>query len=253
MLIRCTTCKARRALAASILLGALSCESDPDEVEAAAEDDGAAGAQDGTGAGAGGAVSVVFPSAGVASDGTGGAPARDALVDGCADLDTDGIADCDVTLLENGSFDEDTDGWIPAETTALAWDEANALADFPSGSAKISSEGARADALQCVAIGGDQLVIAYASARVESDAASDDLAQALLEVSFFESDDCTGTFLGFFETPPTVLGEWTTIHAGALLPPETASVAVALVGIKPSSASEFAAYFDNVMLSAREP
>ena len=53
-------------------------------------------------------------SGGSAPEGAAGAAASTGLVDGCADLDTDGIADCKATLVKNPSFTSDANGWTPA-------------------------------------------------------------------------------------------------------------------------------------------
>ncbi len=124
-------------------------------------------------------------------------------------------------------------------------------------SAKLKGTTARVSASQCVAVGGEQLVIAYASAFVESadpDSDAANLAQAQLEVSFFDSVDCSGTRNGYFETPPSsVAGAWATIQAGGLSSATTSSVLVALVALKAATTAEASAYFDNVMLKAKTP
>ena len=179
--------------------------------------------------------------------GAAGAPTSDGLVAGCADLDTDGVADCEVTLVETPSFRDGVDGWLALEGTSLSWSEKNALSDQPSGSALV--QGApRSSATQCLPLRGQQLVIAYASVFVEAD--DDATAQALLAVSFFDSAGCDSESRGSLETPANgVVGEWSTIHAGWLSYPETRSLSVTLVGVKGSADAKF--YFDNVMLKAQ--
>jgi hypothetical protein len=41
---------------------------------------------------------------------------------GCADLDTDGVADCKSTLLETPSFTDDVSPWVAVGDAALSWD-----------------------------------------------------------------------------------------------------------------------------------
>ena len=191
-------------------------------------------------------------------DGAGGAqggeaPSMEGLVDGCADLDTDGVADCEVTLVENPSFTSDTDAWTPLGEAKLAWEKDNALEDLPSGSAELTAKIPRASAYQCVKLTGAKLVIAYANAFVESGIAGEEPSQAALEVKFFQGEGCNGASDGFFETPPpATTGAWTTIQAGNLTKDTTQSVSIALVGVLGSSASEFRIRFDNVMLKAQE-
>lgn len=175
------------------------------------------------------------------------------LVDGCADLDTDGIADCLATLLENPAFDRDTRAWEPALNATLSWAPKNALGDVPSGSALLGTSAARASSEQCVKMEGKRLVIAYANAFVVAASTGASTGQAELEISFFESVDCSGDRFGYFETPPSALpDEWTTIQAGGVAPDATRSVSLALVGLKASATTPFEVYFDNVMLKAKE-
>ena len=159
--------------------------------------------------------------------------------------------------MKNPSFTSDVGDWEPLGNAMLDWDPENALADLPSGSARLTDDtpyaaAPRATAFQCVPLDGEWLVIAYANAFVEPTDESEDSAQAALEVSFYQSDDCSGQSDGFFETPPSsVTDEWTTIQAGSLSKETTASASIELVGIKAASASELNVYFDNVMVKAK--
>jgi hypothetical protein len=180
------------------------------------------------------------------ADAGSGGEAADGLVDGCADLDTDGVADCTTTLVESPSFVKDVKGWSPVEDAALTWDAKNALSDSPSGSARLSASTARASAVQCLRIPGRKLVIAYAQVLAEA-------AQGQLHVSFFTSKDCEGEASGFFETPPSASAEgWSTVQAGGLSDENAKSMAIALVGVKPSDVHQLEVYFDNVMLKTKD-
>jgi hypothetical protein len=208
------------------------------------------------GAGAAGPL-VVDPSGnsgGVGDGSAGGSSSPSDLVDGCADLDTDGIADCTTTLVENPTFTSDASGWTPVADAEWAWDPKNALDDTPSGSGRLSAGTPRPSAVQCVAIAGQQLVIGYVSVFVE---APDDTAsanQAELDVSYFASSDCSGPITGYFDAPPSaMMGAWTTVHAGSLSPTTTASALVALTGVKADDAATVTAYFDNVMVKTKAP
>ena len=177
----------------------------------------------------------------------------DGLVDGCADLDTDGVPDCTVTLVANPSFTSDTASWNAVGSSHFAWDNKNALTDSPSGSGKLSATISRSNASQCVVHSGEFLYIAYANTYVEAPSDSDQLAQAGLEVSFFDSADCTGVRTGYFDTPPTAeMGNWLAIQAGSPAKASTNSLLVALVGFRATGANELDAYFDNIMLKATE-
>jgi len=240
---------ARSSLPLTFVLGLLACSVDD---RALSNHPGPVSAG---GAGKSGASST--DSAGAGGD-EGGAGDRgfsgEGLVDGCADLDTDGIADCEATLVENATFKSDVDGWTALGDAKLSWEPENALGDLPSGSAKLRAGLARASAYQCVPLEGKQLVIAYASAVVEPGDDPEEPPQALLEVTFFQGDGCSGMIDGYFETPPGSSSEaWSTIQAGNLSKDTTRSASVALVGIKPDSSSELGIYFDNVMLKAQAP
>jgi hypothetical protein len=181
----------------------------------------------------------------------GGPRSPDTLVDGCADLDTDGVPDCQVTLVQNPSFTSDTSDWVADSNTTLTWDMKNALDDLPSGSAKLSTTTPRGSASQCVPLSGQQLVIAYADAFVETNDATGTPAQASLEISFFDAGDCQGASARYFDTPPSsVLDAWTVIQAGNTSSSTTQSVSIALVA-QSGSGSSVNAYFDNVMLKAK--
>lgn len=229
----------------ALALSMWGCAVDPRELQPAIGDTGGVGAF-----GGGGAVGTSGEPGGAA----GSWPATKGLVNGCADLDTDGIADCEATLLGNPSFPEDVDAWTPEGATTLTWAPKNALSDGPSGSAQLSANTVRASAAQCARLSGGGLVIAYASAFVEASGDSDDSARAVLEAALFASPDCSGESHGHFETPPSaVLAEWTTIHAGAPSSSDTRSASLALVGAKAASAAQVTVYFDNVMLKEQAP
>jgi hypothetical protein len=230
----------------------VSCALDERELALVADDAGAAGALDGAGSTGGSSLG----NSGGDDSVNGGQAASTGLVDGCADLDTDGVADCDATLVENSSFTTTVDGWQTDADAKLSWDARNALGDAPSGSLKLATKVTQGSAVQCLSLAGERLVIAYANAFVEAtaDAGHEDDGHAVLAVTFFESKGCSGDAHAFFETPAsTVFGEWTTLHAGGLSRAATRSLSVALVGVKGARAAERSLYFDNVMLKAVPP
>jgi hypothetical protein len=187
-------------------------------------------------------------------DGAGGEVSDDGLVDGCADLDTDGVGDCTVTLVKTPTFTENVSGWTAMGDATLAWAERNALGDRPSGSAKLGATNTRAAAQQCLPLDGRKLVIAYANAFVVEGADPEHPLQAQLAVSFYDQASCAGEASGFFETPPSTESEgWVTVQAGGLSNESSRSMSIALVGVKSSADAKLEAYFDNVMLKAQEP
>jgi len=239
----------RRPFSLSFVLGLLACSVDHRALNShpGPVDSGAAGKSGMPGTDSGGAAGAEGGAAGDSASGEG-------LVDGCADLDTDGVADCDATLVENATFRSDVDGWTALGDAELSWEHENALGDLPSGSAKLSAELPRASAYQCVPLDGLKLVIAYANAWVEPGDDPEDPPQAELEVTFFQGENCSGVSDGYFTTPRGDDSDaWTTIQAGGLSKDTTQSVSVALVGVKPDSSSKLGVYFDNVMLKAQAP
>jgi hypothetical protein len=194
------------------------------------------------------------PTAGTGGSGDGGQPSDDGLVNGCADLDTDGVGDCTITLVKTPTFTEDVSGWAAMGDATLSWDVKNALADAPSGSAKLRAITTRAAAQQCLPLDGRKLVIAYANAFVVEAADDEHPLQAQLAVSFYDQASCAGEASGFFETPPsTQSATWVTIQAGGLSDESSRSMSISLVGVKPTAEAKLEAYFDNVMLKAQEP
>jgi hypothetical protein len=186
--------------------------------------------------------------------GEGGEPSEDGLVNGCADLDTDGVGDCTVTLVKTPTFTENVSGWAAMGDATLAWDVKNALRDAPSGSAKLSAVSSRAAAQQCLPLDGRKLVIAYANAFVAEASDDEHPLQAQLAVSFYAEASCAGEATGFFETPPsTASATWITVQAGGLSDEGSRSMSISLVGVKPSAEAKLEAYFDNIMLKAQEP
>ncbi len=205
---------------------------------------------------AGGATGPITsdPGDGSGGDGnpgpTGATPDR--LVDGCADLDTDGVGDCTVTLVQNASFTSDVSGWTAGGDAAWVWDPLNALTDSPSGSGKLTVDTPRGSATQCVSVSSsNELIIAYVNVFVEP---PDDgsMNQGDVSVSFFASADCSSAVLGSFDAPPSiVMGQWAVVQAGGLPTTAINSISVALTAVKSDTAALATVYFDNVMLKTK--
>lgn len=234
-----------RSIALALALGVTACAVDDRTLE---QQPLALAGTGGTSSNTGGTTSV--PEGGAAGDdGLDG----EGLVGGCADLDTDGIPDCEATLVQNPTFTSDVEGWTPLGESELTWRPENALGDLPSGSAELTTETEiRASASQCVALEGAQLVIAYASAFVEAGDDAEQPSKAELEVTFFRGEGCSGVSDGYFVTPPSTLaGAWTTIQAGGTSKDTTLSASIALVGMKTETNAALSIYFDNVMLKVQ--
>lgn len=232
----------------ALMLGvSCGCSIDERDLQLATDSGGMAGSSETPGGGGSGAAD---PS----GAGAAGESAMDGLVDGCADLDTDGVADCKVSLVTNPTLTSDVSGWIALDDAELIWDSKNALGDVPSGSAKLSAQALRSSAFQCLVFEGERLVIAYANAFVEPPSEASEAGEAELEVSFFGADDCSSERTSYFRTPPSsVTGAWTTIQAGGISKPTTHSLSIELVGAKAPAAAALTVFFDNVMLKSVDP
>jgi hypothetical protein len=189
------------------------------------------------------------------------------LVDGCADLDGDSVSDCSETKIINATFVSDVSSWTAEAqlgdpfTTRVSWDAGNAWGSVPSGSARVSVSGTvdfngaslRA-ATQCLPVLPQKLVIVYANANV--DVGQDPAGSAEVDVSFFDSSDCSGLSTSTFSTPPpegASPGVWWTLHAGLLSGMVTKSALIELGVVKPFRAASMTARFDNVLVKVQSP
>jgi hypothetical protein len=183
------------------------------------------------------------------------------LVDGCPDLDGNGVGDCQETLLDNGDFKLDVDGWSPDSDADLSWDEQNAAGDAPSGSALLKGTNSAAPgasgsvlrfAKRCLPINGSQLVTVYANAFVAGGQAADGHAE--VDVYFFDVAACGGTSVTSFSTPQPLdatTDKWLTLKAGSVSGPNAQSALVTIALSQPLSAASFSAHFDNVLLKTQ--
>jgi hypothetical protein len=186
-------------------------------------------------------------------------PAPIATVGDCADLDEDGVADCQETLLVNPTFKGDVTHWNADAGASLTWDPRDALAAPGSGTALLTAASSAFDAGgsslttagQCVRVTGGQVVVAYANAFVDDD--QDENGKAAVYVDFYDAADCTGKSISSFSTPQPLdasTGVWLTLKAALLATPATSSARVMLAIEKPFMAQSFHARFDNVLLKA---
>jgi hypothetical protein len=200
-----------------------------------------------------------------ADAGAGAAPP--VLVDGCADLDSDGVSDCSETLAVNATFDSDVAAWsVDAQngdsfSTILSWAPENAWGSEPSGSAQITVSGAvdfngatlRA-ATQCIEVGPVQLVVVGANAKL--DVGQDPAGSAEVDVSFFDNANCIGSATTTFATSqpqPAPTGSWLTLHAGSLSTAATQSALIKLGVVKPFRTQALSARFDNILVRVQPP
>jgi len=176
------------------------------------------------------------------------------LVDGCSDLDTDGVSDCKETAVENFAFNSDVSSWLPEPSTDIAWTAQDLLEQPGSGSALItSSEALDADgdslvaAAQCIHVTEGKLVDVFANAYI---AAGQVAGAAALSLLFFPAADCPGdTPPSVYETPALFASEEVlTLNGKTGVPPGMVSMRVRLGVIKPFRAESFSVHFDNVLI-----
>jgi hypothetical protein len=180
------------------------------------------------------------------------------MVDGCADLNMNQIADCNETLVSNPDMNKNVDHWLADPDTTVDWDSGNAWGDTPSGSALVASPGvidanavgaALRAAAQCVPVAGKKLITVYANAFVDS--GQDPEGHAEVDVFFFNQASCAGASTSGFSTPQPLdaaTDTWLTLKAGSLSTDSTQSLLVKLAISKPFHADSFHARFDNVLL-----
>jgi hypothetical protein len=255
---------------ASLLLGCpldnrpLALGSGPDaQVDSTASPGGQSGNQPDGGDKSGSASNVDDSGSEASAGEPGDAGQAPTLVDGCADLDGDGVADCQEGLAQNPDFESDTADWVADASTTLTWDSRNAWGDVPSGSALVAASGvidadangaALHAASQCVPIIGKQLVTVYANALVDPDQDTQGLAE--VDVSFYDSVACSGASTSSFSTPQPLdgsVGSWLSLRAGSVSGATTKSALIRLAISLPFRAASFHARFDNVLVKAQSP
>ena len=180
------------------------------------------------------------------------------MVDGCADLNMNQVADCKESLVSNPDMNKNVDNWLADPDTTVDWNSGNAWGDTPSGSALVASPGvidenavgaALRAAAQCVPVTGKKLITVYANAFVDS--GQDPEGHAEVDVFFFNQPSCAGTSTSGFSTPQPLdaaTDTWLTLKAGSVSNDSTQSLLVKLAISKPFHADSFHARFDNVLL-----
>lgn len=224
----------------------------------------------GTGAGQAGSSPAGGEDAGMASSDAGAAGATNiepALIDGCVDLDGDQVSDCSETIVKNGQFATDVSDWTAqmtlgdSFTTDLAWDQLNSWGTGSTGSARVNVSGtidfngnALRGATQCVSVTGNQLLVVYANTRIDAD--QDPNGGAEIDVSFFDTTDCTGVATASFSTPQppdAKTDAWLTLHAGTVSSVTNKSALITLGVAKPFRAQSLTARFDNILVRLQSP
>ncbi len=148
-------------------------------------------------------------------------------------------------LLLNPDFDSDLSGW---DNTGLAsWSAEDAEGSGTSGSARLNISAASSYAIRsnCVtALPGEQF---YYSSSYLIPPGQQAEGNAMIQIDWFDQDNCTGVSLGADNKTGTQT-DWTTIGARVVAPGETASVKVFLFDQKSGGTGDFAVHFDKLEL-----
>jgi hypothetical protein len=171
----------------------------------------------------------------------------------CPDLNENDVPDDTETLVDNATFEYDTDGWDFETGVGLGWNVADACARSDSGSMSVSNQfagqaGANAlnGARQCLDVAANHIYAAWANALPSAGSFGG------LGLAFYTSTDCSGTpTKQFNSTLVEPNGSWQVTSISGAAPEDSHSVAVRLFMGAPAAleAGVFAnVYFDNVLL-----
>jgi hypothetical protein len=175
------------------------------------------------------------------------------LPDDCADLDRDGVPDCQQSLAQNSTFQADTTAWLADENVTMTWSALDANGHADSGSLKI--ENAQAASVPGLTIGGASQCLAatnstyYLFAQAAIASAEQIGGAAAVNLSFFASADCSGAMLD--ERASNTAGmtdAWQLLQLQADAPLGARSVSVRLLALKEFDAAPFDVMFDNVLV-----
>jgi hypothetical protein len=173
----------------------------------------------------------------------------------CADLNGNGVPDCNETAVTNSTFTSNVSFWNLEVGMAASW-----LAGPAADAAGSPASGGIAVANPVVAdldgqtIGGVRQCLAptgsvYSAWGQVYVPANQSAGSAGIVLVFYPTTDCSGPpsdqALSGFVTAP---GAWTTLQASSGVPSGTMSVAVRLAIQKPFRSPSFQAYFDNILV-----
>jgi hypothetical protein len=182
--------------------------------------------------------------------GTGG------LIQGrCPDLDSDGVLDCEETVVQNPSFDLNPDSWMPESNLGLSWSDVDALGRDDSGSLGASNQfqtdldgNMMVGARQCLAITPGVVYHYFLQASVPEEGIG---TQAGLQVIFYDNVQCTGSTLDVAASSLVDGDDWSVASVTYPTPWGAKSAAVRLIVIKPYRQPPVVTLFDNVLVQPR--
>lgn len=171
----------------------------------------------------------------------------------CPDLNEDNVPDDTETMVDNATFEYDTDGWDPELGVGLGWNLADACSRNDSGAMSVSNQfaglaGANAlnGARQCLDVAMNHVYAVSANSQPSPGCFGG------LGLAFYTSTDCSGTPTKQFNSAliePN--GSWHVTTISGAAPEDSHSVAVRLFMGAPEAleVGVFAnVYFDNVLL-----
>jgi len=196
------------------------------------------------------------PAAGGAGGATDTGPVAPPLVDGCVDLDENGVGDCTETLLKNASFKLDTLDWTADVGATLGWSDSNAYEDLPSGAGLVASTvGARdvdglvlASATQCVPVAAGTKLEIIANVFIKPGQGE---GLAGISIFFFDQASCMGNIKDSFDTSGAATGTWSTLRGVHTVADGVGSMLVRLTASKPYRSESFEAKFDNILVKSQ--
>jgi hypothetical protein len=204
---------------------------------------GGAGATGGSGAvGGGGCGDALDGDAGCG----GGPPFR------CPDVDDNDVPDCDETIADNASFDNDASGWIADVGAKSTWDDTDAHGVAESGALGLSLETVEEQdgtillgARQCFPVTGATAFYFGVEMSIP-----DAELRAGIQLLVYEDPLCSGDWIDIKTSPFTEGAAWSVARLTYFTPTTAKSVAMRLVAQKPFRASPSEVLFDNALVRA---
>lgn len=180
------------------------------------------------------------------SCGCGGAEAN------CPDIDGNQVADCDETLADNASFDEDATAWVPDTGVKSSWIEADAHGSDVSGALGLRVETV-ADQDGTVLLGARQCFTVSAGAvykfAVETSVPDDaETVRAGFQLVVHDGPLCTGTLVDNVMSNFIQGSTWSVAQLTYLTPASARSITMRLIAQKPFRHEATTVQFDNALV-----
>jgi hypothetical protein len=189
--------------------------------------------------------------------GGGGSGGKSMDIGDCADLDENGVRDCDETLADNPNFATDTSGWNAEDGATQAWSNKDARDRSGSGSIQVTNvQNATgngqvvAAAGQCVTIVGNDTYQVRTRVFVDSRASH---GTPGLYLWFYDSADCSGSIHHAVASVDLIArGEWQPFGVFGAAPAQAGSMRIRLAAVKNYGDPDFEVFFDDVLAKAVE-